>query len=218
VQQPCPEDLACGDAGLCQRVGQPCRGDADCPGAAACHLELLIAGASDTDGDEVADPFDNCPDAANVSQADTNLDGIGDACDATQPMQTGTVLPTSTRTPSQPVPSATPTASSTDTPATSPTVTPMASPTATQRSTRTATPTATATATRPVRATSTPSHCVGDCGGDGAVTVNEIIVGVNVALGGQTIESCPLFDCNGNGQLTVDCLIRAVNASLDGCS
>ncbi len=35
----------------------------------------------DTDGDGVYDGFDNCPAAANASQADSDSNGIGDACD-----------------------------------------------------------------------------------------------------------------------------------------
>ena len=34
-------------------------------------------------GDGVANTADNCPDAANASQVDTDHDGLGDACDAT---------------------------------------------------------------------------------------------------------------------------------------
>ena len=36
---------------------------------------------TDTDGDGVRDATDNCPDTANPGQADTDADGIGDACD-----------------------------------------------------------------------------------------------------------------------------------------
>jgi hypothetical protein len=41
-----------------------------------------VAAAADTDGDEVADPFDNCPAAPNILQTDLDGDGAGDACDA----------------------------------------------------------------------------------------------------------------------------------------
>jgi hypothetical protein len=39
------------------------------------------AGASDTDGDGIADPADGCPSLADPAQADGDGDGVGDACD-----------------------------------------------------------------------------------------------------------------------------------------
>lgn len=39
-------------------------------------------GASDGDGDGLADQVDSCPTAANADQADADGDGVGDACDA----------------------------------------------------------------------------------------------------------------------------------------
>jgi parallel beta-helix repeat protein len=42
---------------------------------------VLSAFAVDTDGDSVADAADNCPAVANSSQADSDDDGIGNACD-----------------------------------------------------------------------------------------------------------------------------------------
>ena len=39
----------------------------------------------DTDGDGVADTGDNCPDSPNADQADTNGNGIGDACEPVIP-------------------------------------------------------------------------------------------------------------------------------------
>ena len=35
----------------------------------------------DTDGDEIDDPFDNCPTVPNNDQADGDVDGTGDACE-----------------------------------------------------------------------------------------------------------------------------------------
>ncbi len=59
--------------------------------------------------------------------------------------------------------------------------------------------------------------CVGDCDGSGEATVDEVVKGVNIALGAIQLSDCPAFDCNGNNSVTVDCLIRAVNAALTGC-
>lgn len=78
---------------------------------------------------------------------------------------------------------------------------------------QTPTPTATATPTPP-----TPITCVGDCGDDGAVTVDEIIRGVNIALGTASVGSCGAFDVNGDNAVTVDEIVKAVNAALNGCS
>src|SRR5262249_62023476 len=39
------------------------------------------AGASDTDGDGIADPADDCPRVADPEQLDGDGDGVGDACD-----------------------------------------------------------------------------------------------------------------------------------------
>lgn len=65
--------------------------------------------------------------------------------------------------------------------------------------------------------------CGGDCDGDGAVTVNEIVRMVNIALNGDTSQNtCPGSDqwCNSGpvlGAIGITCLIDAVNDALGGC-
>lgn len=83
---------------------------------------------------------------------------------------------------------------------------PATTPTATPTPTSTATPTPTA-----------PPACAGDCNTDGEVTVDEVVRGVNIALGLAPLGLCPVLDRSGDGEVTVDELIAAVNAALNGC-
>jgi cysteine-rich repeat protein len=62
------------------------------------------------------------------------------------------------------------------------------------------------------------AQCPGDCDGDNRVAINELIVGVNIALGSQPISTCPAFDINGDGSVSIAELILAVNSALNGCS
>ncbi len=59
--------------------------------------------------------------------------------------------------------------------------------------------------------------CVGDCDGDGTVAINELITGVNIALGSAQLSVCPAFDANGDGMVGINELITAVNNALEGC-
>lgn len=59
--------------------------------------------------------------------------------------------------------------------------------------------------------------CPGDCDGDGEVTVSNLILAVNIALGTASIDQCPAIDTDGSGDVTVNELIQAVNAALNGC-
>ncbi|MGD9763544.1 MAG: hypothetical protein AB7V27_07520 [Candidatus Binatia bacterium] len=60
------------------------------------------------------------------------------------------------------------------------------------------------------------AQCVGDCAGDGAVTVPDLVLGVNIALGNAQVSACPAFaDMDGN--VTVAQLIIGVNNALNGC-
>lgn len=61
--------------------------------------------------------------------------------------------------------------------------------------------------------------CSGDCNGDQRVTIDEIVTGINIALGNTTLSSCPNFQCCPDPCMSqgVDCAIRAVNNALHGC-
>jgi hypothetical protein len=64
----------------------------------------------------------------------------------------------------------------------------------------------------------TPVACVGDCSGDAEVSIDEVIVGVGIAVGDRPLDACPSFDSNADGQVTIDELVAAVNAALNGCA
>jgi hypothetical protein len=62
-----------------------------------------------------------------------------------------------------------------------------------------------------------PTSCPGDCDGNGTVAINELIRGVNIALGSTPLDDCPVFDTGGDGAVAINELIAAVNAALNGC-
>ena len=62
-----------------------------------------------------------------------------------------------------------------------------------------------------------PRLCVADCNDDGMVAVNEVILGVNIALENATVAECPDADSNGNGAVTIGELIEAINDVISGC-
>jgi len=70
------------------------------------------------------------------------------------------------------------------------------------------------------RTPSTPTlaACAGDCDQDGSVTVDEVILGVNIALGTTSVDVCLAMDSSGDGIVTVDEVVTAVNHALDGCA
>ena len=59
--------------------------------------------------------------------------------------------------------------------------------------------------------------CGGDCSGDGEITVDELVLGVNIALGSVDIDQCNVFDTDSDGEVTIAELIAAVNSLLNGC-
>jgi len=79
-------------------------------------------------------------------------------------------------------------------------------PTPTPTPSPASTPTPTATAS-----------CVGDCDGDGQVTVDEILTLIDVALGSAAITQCEPGDSNRDGRITIDEILIAVDNGLNGC-
>lgn len=60
--------------------------------------------------------------------------------------------------------------------------------------------------------------CVGDCDSDGAVHINELIVGVNIALGVTSVSACPAFECPQYvSGVFINCAVQAVDNALLGC-
>jgi hypothetical protein len=62
-----------------------------------------------------------------------------------------------------------------------------------------------------------PPACLGDCDGSRDVSINELLVGVNILLGFGPSGQCLAVDGNGDGSVSVDELVRAVSAALNGC-
>jgi hypothetical protein len=84
-----------------------------------------------------------------------------------------------------------------------------------------ATPTATVTGPTPTTtATATPTRpapvCVGDCNGNGAVTIEELITLVTIALGSQPASACASLP--SGSVVDIALLVSAVGDSLRGCA
>ncbi|MDF1561412.1 MAG: matrixin family metalloprotease [Deltaproteobacteria bacterium] len=62
-------------------AGVTCAAAASCDSSKGCCVDARGICWVDTDSDGVSDGMDNCPLVANPSQADSNLNGVGDACD-----------------------------------------------------------------------------------------------------------------------------------------
>jgi hypothetical protein len=128
--------------------------------------------------------------------------------------ETPTASATRTATPTRtPTASATPTSTATETPL--PTETPP--PTATPVPTVTPTPSPTATQPPSPTPTVTPIACAGDCNGDGAVSINELVLAVNISAGTTPVPACQAADRNRNGVVTIDELVAAVGNASGGC-
>jgi hypothetical protein len=60
--------------------------------------------------------------------------------------------------------------------------------------------------------------CIGDCNDDGVVTVDEILVAVQIALGGLPSAACPALTTDGSDTVTIDDILQAIDSALHGCS
>jgi hypothetical protein len=106
-----------------------------------------------------------------------------------------------------------------------PTVTPTYRPSLTPSVTRTPTSGRAPTPTRPPTPTFvatpvytqivSPPPCIGDCNGNGEVTITELLTLVQIAS--CAAGSCAAGDTNDDGQVTVDELLEAVHHALVGC-
>ena len=67
-----------------------------------------------------------------------------------------------------------------------------------------------------IGAASTAPACTGDCDGRGSVATNELILGVDIALGRQPVDACPAF-ANSQGMVDIAQLITGVDNALKGC-
>lgn len=59
--------------------------------------------------------------------------------------------------------------------------------------------------------------CDGDCGGDGKITVDELVNGINIILGTKSPEACLSLDAGRNGAVEINELVGAVTRALHGC-
>lgn len=60
-------------------------------------------------------------------------------------------------------------------------------------------------------------QCLGDCDGDGRVTVAELVTGVSIALGTSAVSRCAAVDADRDGGVSIAELVRAVGSAIAGC-
>ncbi len=60
--------------------------------------------------------------------------------------------------------------------------------------------------------------CHGDCAGDGAVSIAELIAAVNIALGSSPYKTCANADADRDSSVRINDLIASVSHALQGCS
>ena len=68
-----------------------------------------------------------------------------------------------------------------------------------------------------IRCDSVAVCTVGDCNGNGFISIDELVQGANIALGLNPLDTCLSFDANGDGSVTIDEVLTAVVEALEGC-
>jgi len=64
----------------------------------------------------------------------------------------------------------------------------------------------------------TPRPCVADCNRNGVVTPDELLVAVQIALGGVSFDHCPTLDVDRNTVVSIEEVLTAVKSAEMGCS
>ena len=59
--------------------------------------------------------------------------------------------------------------------------------------------------------------CARDCDNDDAVTVDELLIGINIILMQEGLNTCRRFDLDRDSLVTIDELVRAIQSVLNGC-
>ena len=63
----------------------------------------------------------------------------------------------------------------------------------------------------------TAPACVGDCNQSFYVSIDELVLCVQIALGERPLSACPAIDPTHQGHATINMLVAAVNNALNGC-
>ena len=79
-----------------------------------------------------------------------------------------------------------------------------------------ATPAVTLTGSATLTPTAVGVPRTGDCNDDRQVTIDELIAGVNIALGSLPVSACQAFE-NAHGTVDIAQLIKGVDNALNGC-
>jgi hypothetical protein len=66
-------------------------------------------------------------------------------------------------------------------------------------------------------AQSNSAQCACDCDGNGVVTIDEMVAGVNIALGKTDMDDCEAADPQSDGNVSVQELVMGVSALINGC-